>query len=150
MAALFLLVLLLVEGWGMEPAAAGIVVTAMPLAAIASARFAPRSVGLGMRTASGVVLVAGGLLTLALLPRAGWRDGQVRRIVRMAALSSGSSGLNSIGLLALLVAAGQIPGGAVAFQIASNLFNLPIALCARPVASAQLPLLSRSFARSAG
>jgi MFS family permease len=71
-AALFLLVLLLVEGWGMEPAAAGIVVTAMPLAAIASARFAPRSVGLGMRTASGVVLVAGGLLALALLPRAGW------------------------------------------------------------------------------
>ena len=71
-AALFLLVLLLVEGWGMEPAAAGIVVTAMPLAAIASARFAPRTVALGMRTASGVVLVAGGLLALALLPRAGW------------------------------------------------------------------------------
>jgi MFS family permease len=71
-AALFLLVLLLVEGWGMEPAAAGIVVTAMPLAAIASARLAPRTVGLGMRTASGVVLVAGGLLALALLPRAGW------------------------------------------------------------------------------
>ena len=71
-AALFLLVLLLVEGWGMEPAAAGVVVTAMPLAAIASARFAPRSVGLGLRTASGIVLVAGGLLALALLPRAGW------------------------------------------------------------------------------
>ncbi len=71
-AALFLLVLLLVEGWGMEPAAAGVVVTAMPLAAIASARLAPRSVGLGMRTASGVVLVAGGLGALAVLPRAGW------------------------------------------------------------------------------
>jgi len=56
----------------MEPAAAGVVVTAMPLAAIASARFAPRSVGLGLRTASGIVLVAGGLLALALLPRAGW------------------------------------------------------------------------------
>jgi MFS family permease len=71
-AALFLLVLLLVEGWGMEPAAAGVVVTVMPLAAIASARFAPRSVGLGMRTAAGVVLVAGGLGALAVLPRAGW------------------------------------------------------------------------------
>ena len=71
-AALFLLVLLLVEGWGMEPAPAGVVVTAMPLAAIASARFAPRSVGLAMRTASGVVLVAGGLAALAVLPRAGW------------------------------------------------------------------------------
>jgi MFS family permease len=71
-AALFLLVLLLVEGWGMEPAAAGVVVTALPLAAIAAARFAPRSVGLGMRTAAGVVLVAGGLAALAVLPRAGW------------------------------------------------------------------------------
>jgi hypothetical protein len=71
-AALFLLVLLLVEGWGMEPAAAGVVVTAMPLATIVSARFAPRSVGLGLQTASGVILVAGGLTALALLPRAGW------------------------------------------------------------------------------
>ena len=88
-------------------------------------------------------------LGIALLPRAGWRDPQVRRIVRMAALSSGSSGLNSIGLLALMVAAGQFPGGAVAFQIANNLFNLPIALCARPIAAAQLPLLSRCFARHA-
>jgi MFS family permease len=71
-AALFLLVLLLVEGWGMSPAAAGIVVTVMPLAAIAVGRLAPRSVGVGMRTAAGVVLVAGGLAGLALLPRAGW------------------------------------------------------------------------------
>jgi MFS family permease len=71
-AALFLLVLLLVEGWRMPPAAAGLVVTAMPLAAIAAARLAPVSVGRGMRIATGVVLVAGGLTGLALLPRAGW------------------------------------------------------------------------------
>jgi predicted MFS family arabinose efflux permease len=71
-AALFLIVLLLVEGWGMQPAAAGVVVTAMPLAAVVSGRFAPRSVGAGIRTASGVVLVAGGLAALAFLPRAGW------------------------------------------------------------------------------
>jgi MFS family permease len=71
-AALFLIVLLLVEGWGMEPAAAGVVVTVMPLAAIASARLVPGRVGIGMRTASGIVLVAGGLTALALLPRAGW------------------------------------------------------------------------------
>jgi MFS family permease len=71
-AALFLLVLLLVTGWGMSPAAAGIVATVLPLAAIAAGRFAPRSIGAGMVTASGVVLVAGGLTGLALLPRAGW------------------------------------------------------------------------------
>jgi MFS family permease len=71
-AALFLLVVLLVTGWGMSPAAAGLVVTVLPLAAIAAARLSPRSVGLGMRTASGVILVAGGLAGLAFLPRAGW------------------------------------------------------------------------------
>jgi MFS family permease len=71
-AALFLLVLLLVTGWGMSPAAAGVVATVLPAAAIAAGRLAPRSIGPGMRTASGVVLVAGGLTGLALLPRAGW------------------------------------------------------------------------------
>jgi MFS family permease len=71
-AALFLLVVLLVTGWGMSPAAAGLVVTVLPLAAIAAARLSPRSIGLGMRTASGVILVAGGLAGLAFLPRAGW------------------------------------------------------------------------------
>ena len=71
-AALFLIVLLLVEGWGMEPAAAGVVVTAMPLAAIVAGRFVPSGVGIGMRTASGIVLVAGGLTALAFLPEAGW------------------------------------------------------------------------------
>ena len=71
-AALFLLVLLLVSGWRMSPAAAGLVVTVLPLAAIAAARAPTRSVGVEMRMASGVVLVAGGLTALALLPRAGW------------------------------------------------------------------------------
>jgi MFS family permease len=71
-AALFLLVVLLVTGWGMSPAAAGLVVTAMPLAAIAAARISLSSVGAGMRIASGVILVAGGLAALAVLPRAGW------------------------------------------------------------------------------
>ena len=71
-AALFLLVVLLVTGWGMSPAAAGLVVTAMPLAAIAAARLSLRPPGVGVRIASGVILVAGGLAALAVLPRAGW------------------------------------------------------------------------------
>jgi MFS family permease len=71
-AALFLLVLLLVSGWRMSPAAAGIVVTIMPLAAIAAGRLGSSAIGVGMRTACGVVLVGGGLAGLALLPRAGW------------------------------------------------------------------------------
>jgi len=56
----------------MSPAAAGLVATVMPLAAIAAAALAPRAGSVPMRTAAGIVLVAGGLEALALLPRAGW------------------------------------------------------------------------------
>jgi MFS family permease len=70
--ALFLLVLLLVEGWGMSPAAAGLVATVMPLAAITAARLVPGTSDSRVRIASGILLVAGGLAALAFLPRAGW------------------------------------------------------------------------------
>lgn len=71
-AALFLLVLLLVTGWRMSPATAGLVVSILPLAALVSGRVVPPSFGIGTRVATGVVLVGGGLGALALLPRAGW------------------------------------------------------------------------------
>jgi len=71
-AALFLVVLLLVDGWGMSPASAGLVVTVMPVAAIATARLTPRDASAGAWIAAGTVLVAGGLAGLALMPRAGW------------------------------------------------------------------------------
>src|SRR4029450_7553558 len=71
-AALFLLVLLLVTGRPMPPPAAGVVVSVLPVAALLSGRFVPSCTGLRVRIASGVVLVAGGLAALALLPRAGW------------------------------------------------------------------------------
>ena len=71
-AALFLVVLLLVDGWGMSPAAAGIVVSVMPLVAIAVRRLRPSSLGAVQGIACGVILLAGGLAALALMPRAGW------------------------------------------------------------------------------
>jgi MFS family permease len=71
-AALFLVVLLLVTGWRMSPATAGIVVSVLPLAAFLSGRFVPPWAGARVRVATGVILVAGGLGALALLPRAGW------------------------------------------------------------------------------
>lgn len=71
-AALFLVVLLLVDGWGMSPAGAGLVVTIMPLTAIVVRRLRPRSLEAVTGIACGVVLLAGGLAALALLPRAGW------------------------------------------------------------------------------
>src|SRR5262249_32721867 len=71
-AALFLLVLLLVTGWEMSPAAAGLVVSTLPVAALFGGRLAPPSIGVAVRIASGVILVGGGLAALALLPHAGW------------------------------------------------------------------------------
>ena len=71
-AALFLVVLLLVDGWGMSPAAAGVVVTAIPLVAIVVGRLRPASLGPVQGIACGVILLAGGLAALALMPRAGW------------------------------------------------------------------------------
>lgn len=84
---------------------------------------------------------------IPLLASLGWRDAELRSILRRAVPSSACTGLGSLAYLGLLVAAGSVPGGAVAFQIGWNFFNLPVALCARPVAAAQLPLLSRSFDR---
>ena len=66
------MVLLLVDGWGMSPAVAGIVVTVMPITAIVVGRFRPSSLGTVQGVACGVILLAGGLTALALMPRAGW------------------------------------------------------------------------------
>jgi MFS family permease len=69
-AALFLLVLLLIEGWRLTPIGAAIVVSAMPLAALLGARIGPGAGGERARAAAGTILVAGGLGGLALLPKA--------------------------------------------------------------------------------
>jgi MFS family permease len=69
-AALFLLVLLLIEGWRLSPIGAAIVVSAMPLAALAGARLGPGAGSARARAAAGAILVSGGLGGLALLPHA--------------------------------------------------------------------------------
>jgi MFS family permease len=71
-AALFLLVILLINGWRLDPLEAGLVVTIMPLAAIAATRYGGAITPLWARAASGVVLIAGGLAALGWLPHAGW------------------------------------------------------------------------------
>ena len=70
-AALFLLVLLLINGWRIEPLTAGLIVTVMPFAAIGAARFSDRIPTLWARAASGTILIAGGLAALGWLPHAG-------------------------------------------------------------------------------
>ena len=69
-AALFLLVLLLIEGWRLTPIGAAIVVTVMPLAAILGSRLGPLVPSARARAAAGAILVSGGLGGLALLPKA--------------------------------------------------------------------------------
>jgi hypothetical protein len=71
-AALFLLVILLINGWRLDPLEAGLVVTIMPLAAIAATRYGTAITPLWAGAASGVVLIAGGLAALGWLPHAGW------------------------------------------------------------------------------
>jgi MFS family permease len=69
-AALFLLVLLLIEGWNMSPIGAAIVVSVMPLSAFVASRFDHLVESARARAAAGAILVSGGLGGLALLPKA--------------------------------------------------------------------------------
>jgi Major Facilitator Superfamily len=66
-AVVFLLVLLLISGWSVEPLAAAAAVSVLPVAALAGSTLrAPAAT----RAVTGCVLVAGGIACLALLPEA--------------------------------------------------------------------------------
>ena len=69
-AALFLLVLLLIEGWRLSPIEAALVVTVMPLAAILGGKLSNLVADARSRAAAGAILVSGGLAGLAFLPKA--------------------------------------------------------------------------------
>jgi putative peptidoglycan lipid II flippase len=80
---------------------------------------------------------------VVLLPRPGWRDVEVRDVVRRALPALGQAGLDAVQLLALLIAADRLPGGIVAFQIAWNFYNLANNLGTAPVALSLVPRLAR-------
>jgi len=80
---------------------------------------------------------------IVLVPRAGWRDPQVRAVVRRALPAATQAALAALQLGALLVVANRIAGGVVAFQLAANFYFLPIAIGATPVALSLMPRLSR-------
>jgi putative peptidoglycan lipid II flippase len=81
-----------------------------------------------------------------LVPRAGWRDHEVRVVVRRALPSMAQAGLVAVQVLSLLVLANRVAGGIVAFQIALNFYFLAVALGATPVALSLLPRLARMHA----
>ncbi len=68
-AALFLLVILLIEGWRHSPAEAALTVTVMPIAALVAGQWARARHGL-VPAIAGSLLVAGGLASLGLMPGA--------------------------------------------------------------------------------
>ncbi len=80
---------------------------------------------------------------VTLLPRPGWRDSEVRAVVRRAIPALGQAGLAAVQLLALLIAANRLPGGIVAFQIAWNFYTLANNLGTAPVALSLVPRLAR-------
>jgi putative peptidoglycan lipid II flippase len=84
---------------------------------------------------------------IVIVPRAGWRDPEVRVVIRRALPSLAQAGLVALQVLTLLVLANRVPGGVVAFQLALSFYFLAIALGATPVALSLLPRLARMHLR---
>jgi putative peptidoglycan lipid II flippase len=87
---------------------------------------------------------------LALSPEMGWRDREVRRILRRIVPTLGFTALAALQIFAVMVVANRVPGGLVAFQLALNFFYLPTAVVTWPIGRALLPQLSRLHAAGDG
>jgi putative peptidoglycan lipid II flippase len=111
----------------------------------------PELLLLGIGTTASVALHAGlqwwgaRAVGVRLIPRAGWKDGEVRLLLRRAVPSIGYSSLNALRVFAVMVPANRVAGGVVAFSLALNFMYLPTALGARPVALAMLPGWARMY-----
>ena len=80
---------------------------------------------------------------VVLVPKPGWRDPEVRVVIRRALPSIAQAALASLQTLVLLTIANRLAGGVIAFQIGLNFYYLAIALGATPVALSLLPRLAR-------
>jgi putative peptidoglycan lipid II flippase len=133
----------------------GLIVVLVVYAAVFGVGSNPEDIGLpqvlllGLGSTGAVGLHAGAewwgakRVGCTLLPRPGWRDPEVRAIIRVAIPSVSYAGLNAVRYFGILVVAGTVPGGVVAFALAVNFFNLPVAIGGRTIAWAQVPRLSR-------
>jgi hypothetical protein len=126
---LFLLVLLLVSGWSLEPLAAAAAVSALPLAALAGARVhGPAAV----RASAGCALVGAGVLALAAVPGAevGW-------IIAPQVVAGAGMGLALPALAGELLPERTPPQAARLLSVRHAGITLALVLIA-PVAAAQL------------
>lgn len=80
---------------------------------------------------------------VVLMPSRGWRDPEVREVLRRIPPTLAYTGLAAIQVFAVFVVADRVQGGLVAFQLALNFFYLPAAVVTWPIARAALPQLSR-------
>jgi putative peptidoglycan lipid II flippase len=80
---------------------------------------------------------------VTLRPRAGWRDDDVRTLVRRALPAVTLAGVTVLQPLVLLVLANRVAGGVVAVQMGLTFYTLVVALGVTPVALSLLPRLSR-------
>jgi putative peptidoglycan lipid II flippase len=79
---------------------------------------------------------------LTMIPGAGWRNPEVRQVLRRIIPTLGFTGLAALQVFVMMIVASKVSGGLVAFQLALNFFYLPIAVVTWPVARALLPQLS--------
>ncbi len=104
---------------------------------------------LGLGSSAGVAMhaiaqvIGARRVGLKIRPRWGWTDPDVQSVLRTAVPTSATAMLNGMRLFVMLIAANTVAGGVVAFQLALNVLNLPVALGSKPVAYALLPRLSR-------
>ena len=81
---------------------------------------------------------------IRLRPRWGWNDPDVRAILRRSVPAVGAGALTGVWTFSVLVGAGVVPGGVIAFQVALSFYNLAMAIGARAVGTATLPRLARA------
>jgi putative peptidoglycan lipid II flippase len=75
-------------------------------------------------------------------PGAGWRDAEIRNVLRRIRSVLAYTGLAAFQLFATIVVANRVAGGLVAFQLALNFFYLPAAVVTWPIARALVPRLA--------
>jgi putative peptidoglycan lipid II flippase len=80
---------------------------------------------------------------MVMIPNAAWHDPEVRQTLRRIVPTLGFTGLAAFQIFATMVVANKVAGGNVAFQLALNLFFLPIAVVTWPMARALVPQLAR-------
>ena len=142
--ALFLLVLMLTEGWGHSPLEAALIVSAMPVATVLARRLT-RGVGNGTAVmASGAIAVAGGLAALGLVPDAA----PVWTLVPQAFIGAGIA-LALPGLTGRALAGADPAGHRAAGTIAARHLGIVLGLLVlTPLFTAELTDQQRAAERS--